>query len=115
MIKMIGWRLVLHKEGLALYWSFSYAVGVQCPQSYSQWEARAEEISLTLLTNKKQEKLVRVYTANIFRPISFRVNRKKYGNCSVNSEEHLKNLKTRPDAYLGLYSSKNIIKAQSIS
>jgi hypothetical protein len=59
-----------------------------------QWEARADylkKIPLTLLTNEKQENLVYVHTANIIKQISFRVNRKKYGNGSVNSEEHLKN------------------------
>jgi hypothetical protein len=56
MIKMIGWRLVLHKEWLVLYCSFSYAVGVQFAQSSSQWEAMVDymkKLSLTLLTNEK--------------------------------------------------------------
>jgi hypothetical protein len=43
-----------------MYWSFSSGVGVKFAQSSSQWKARAdtyEEISQTLLSNKKQGKL----------------------------------------------------------
>jgi len=34
--------IALHKEWLALYWSFSSGVGVKFAQSSSQWEARAD-------------------------------------------------------------------------
>ncbi len=48
-----------------------------------------------MLTNKKQENLVLVHAEKIMKPISFRINRKKYGtrygNGSVNSEEQIKN------------------------
>jgi len=37
--------------------------------------------------------------------------RKKHVNCSVNSERHLKKLKTRHDAYLGPYLSIYVIKS----
>jgi hypothetical protein len=55
LIKWIGLLLVL----LALYRSFSSGVGVKFAQSSSQWEARPipEEMSQTLLTNKKQGNL----------------------------------------------------------
>jgi hypothetical protein len=39
---------------LALYWSFSSGVGVKFLQSSSQWKAEAEEMSQTLLINKKE-------------------------------------------------------------
>jgi hypothetical protein len=46
---------------LALYWSFSSGAGIKFAQSSSQWEARAdpkpEEMTQTLLTNKKQGNL----------------------------------------------------------
>jgi hypothetical protein len=44
---------------LELFWSFSSGVGVKFAQSSSQWKAKAgpEEISQTLLTNKKQGNL----------------------------------------------------------
>jgi hypothetical protein len=47
---------------LALYWLLSSGIGVKFEQSSSQWEARAdglipEEMSQTLLTNKKQGNL----------------------------------------------------------
>jgi hypothetical protein len=37
-----GLLLVLHKEWLALYWSFSSGVGLKFAPSSSQWEARAD-------------------------------------------------------------------------
>jgi hypothetical protein len=47
--KWIGLRMVSHKEWLALYWSFSSAVGVQFARSSSKWQIKArvltEEIS----------------------------------------------------------------------
>jgi hypothetical protein len=46
---------------LALYWLFSSGVAVKYAQSSSQWEATAdtvpEEMSQTLLINKKQGNL----------------------------------------------------------
>jgi hypothetical protein len=46
---------------MALYWSFSSSFGVKFAQYFSQWEAKQgpipEEISQTMLTNKKQGNL----------------------------------------------------------
>ncbi len=41
--------------------------------------------------------------ANTIKPMQTRIYRKKYVNGSVNSEGHTNKLKTRRDAYLGLY------------
>jgi hypothetical protein len=45
---------------MALYWSFSSVIGVKFAQSSSQWEEKgttSEEMSQTLLTNKKHGNL----------------------------------------------------------
>jgi hypothetical protein len=54
---------------LALYFTFSSGVGIQFAQSSSQWDARAdsEEISQTLLTNRKQGNLDLVNAANFIK------------------------------------------------
>jgi hypothetical protein len=52
---------------LALYWSFSSSVGVKFAQSSSHGKQGLihEEMSQTLLTNKKQVNVVKVHAANI--------------------------------------------------
>jgi hypothetical protein len=52
--------IALHKEWLALYWSFSSGVGVKFAQSSSQKRMQGpipEEMSQSLQTNKKQGNL----------------------------------------------------------
>jgi hypothetical protein len=58
--------IALHKEWLALYWSFSSGVGVKFAQSSSQKRMQGpipvpEEMSQTLQTNKKQGNLDKHY------------------------------------------------------
>jgi hypothetical protein len=85
--------LVLNKEWLALYRSFSSGVGVKFAQSSSQLESRADtgRIYQTLLTNKKQgNPESTVHAANIIRPTQTRINHEKYTFCVIKSLEHLK-------------------------
>jgi hypothetical protein len=49
--------IALRVVGVVQYWSFSSGVGVKFAQSSIQWEAETEEMSQTLLTNKKQGKV----------------------------------------------------------
>jgi hypothetical protein len=51
-----------------------------------EWGTSAFSAPLVLTKSMGQ------HAANIIKPISFRINRKKYGDGSVNSEEHLNNL-----------------------
>jgi hypothetical protein len=44
-----------------------------------------EEMSQTLLTNKKQGNLDQVHTANIIKPMQSRINRDKYTFCVIKS------------------------------
>jgi hypothetical protein len=62
--------LVLHEESLALYWLFSSGVGVILHNLPANWKQRPipEEMSQTLLTNKKQGNLDSVRDANIIKP-----------------------------------------------
>jgi hypothetical protein len=55
-------------------------IGVQFVQSFCQWEARSipEEMSQTLLTNKKQGNLDEEQSANIIKPTKTRMSREKY-------------------------------------
>ncbi len=50
-------------------------------------------------------------STNIIKPTQTHINRKKYANVSIISEGHLKKLKTRRDAYSGLYLSICVIKS----
>ena len=70
-----------------------------------------EEMSETLLTNKKQESLCKVHADNIVTPTQTRIYREKYTFCFLKLLKYFKNLKTMRDAYSGLYVSIFVIKS----
>ncbi len=55
-----------------------------------------EEMSQTLLTNKKQGNLDQVHTANIIKPMQSRINRDKYTFCVIKSLGAPKKFKNWP-------------------
>jgi hypothetical protein len=72
------------------------------PPANGKQGLKLEEMSHTLLTNKKQGHVDYVHAANIIKPTQTRINGEKYTFCVIKSLEYLKNLKVGRLPYLGI-------------
>ncbi len=83
--------IAIRVVGAVLVFSSGVGNGKQGPIS--------EEMSQTLLTNKRQGKLEYVQGNNIIKPTQTRINHEKNTVCGIKSFEQLKNLKKGPVPY----------------
>ncbi len=105
-------KSAVHKQAAKFFQQHWRLLKGNCEPQFCLWKGRQ-----ITRTKAYRQSVWQKWAANIIKPTQSRIYRKKYVNGSVNSEGHVQKLKTRHNAYLGLYGIYLFVssKAQSIS